>query len=58
MSHIRNSKDTLCIAVEKDWFHLLLEIERCFRAEERKYLRAECEITPKVIENSSADNST
>jgi hypothetical protein len=30
------SKEADCTAVEKDWFHLLLEIERRFRAEERK----------------------
>jgi hypothetical protein len=30
------SKEADCTAVEKDWFNLLLEIERRFRAEERK----------------------
>jgi hypothetical protein len=30
------SKEADCTAVERDWFNLLLEIERRFRAEERK----------------------
>jgi hypothetical protein len=34
---------------EKDWFHLLLEIERRFRAEERKNLRSECEQTEDTV---------
>jgi hypothetical protein len=29
-------KEADCTGVEKDWFHLLLEIERRFRAEERE----------------------
>jgi hypothetical protein len=43
----KNSKDAQCTGGEKDWFQLLLEIERRFRAEERKNLRAKCEIAPK-----------
>jgi hypothetical protein len=35
------SKDDSCTAVEKDPMHLLLEIERRFRAEERKNLRTQ-----------------
>jgi hypothetical protein len=35
------SKDASCHAVEKDLLHLLLEIERRFRAEERKNLRTQ-----------------
>ena len=34
------SKDGSCSVVEKDPLHLLLEIERRFRAEERKNLRS------------------
>jgi hypothetical protein len=53
----KNSKDAQRTGVEKDWFHVLLEIERCFRAEERKYLRTKCALTPKQIQKPSADNS-
>ena len=35
------AKDRSCTAIEKDPLHLLLEIERRFRAEERKNLRSE-----------------
>lgn len=35
---------------DKDWFRLLLEIERRFRAEKRKKLRSECEIMPKPVQ--------
>jgi hypothetical protein len=42
------SKDTNRAGGEKDWFHLLLEIEHRFRAEERKKRRSESEITPKL----------
>ena len=51
----KNSKDAKCTGGEKDWFHLLLEVERRFRAEERKNLRSECEITRKLIKKPSAD---
>jgi hypothetical protein len=49
----KNSKDAQCTGGEKDWFQLLLEIERRFRAEERKNLRSKCEITPKPIKEPS-----
>ena len=49
MSLNKNSKDSQCTGGEKDWFHLLLEIERHFRAEERKNLRSEGETTPKLV---------
>ena len=52
----KNSKDAKCTGGEKDWFHLLLEIERRFRAEERKNLRSECEITPKLVKKPSAES--
>jgi hypothetical protein len=40
-------------AVEKDLFHMLLEIERHFRAEERKDLGSKrWKITPKFFENN------
>jgi len=52
----KNSKDAKTTGDEKDWFHLLLEIERRFRAEERKKLRPECEILPKLIKKPSADD--
>jgi hypothetical protein len=52
----KNSKDAKSTGDEKDWFHLLLEIERRFRAEERKNFRSECEILPKLIEKPSADD--
>jgi len=35
------AKNRSCTAIEKDPLHLLLEIERRFRAEERKNLRSE-----------------
>jgi hypothetical protein len=35
------SKDDFCTAVEKDPLHLLLEIERRFREEERKNLHSQ-----------------
>jgi hypothetical protein len=35
------AKDRSCTAIEKDPLHLLLEIERRFRAEERKNIRSE-----------------
>jgi hypothetical protein len=40
MNLSKNSKGTKRTGGEKDWFHLLLEIERRFRAEERKNLRS------------------
>jgi hypothetical protein len=51
----KNPKDTKVAGGETDWFHLLLEIERRFRAEERKNLRSQCEITSKFIKKPSAD---
>jgi hypothetical protein len=45
----QNSEDAQCTGGEKDWFQLLLEIERRFRAEERKNLRSKCGITAKPI---------
>ena len=56
MSLNKNSKDAKCPGGEKDWFHLLLEIERRLRAEERKNLRSEWEIMPKLTKKPSADN--
>ena len=35
------AKDRSCMAIEKDPLHLLLEIERRLREEERKNLRSE-----------------
>ena len=35
------AKDRSCTAIENDPLHLLLEIERRFREEERKNLRSE-----------------
>ncbi len=35
------TKDRSCTAIENDPLHLLLEIERRFREEERKNLRSE-----------------
>ena len=57
MSLNKNSKDSQCAGGEKDWFHFLLEIERRFRAEERRDFRSEGEITPKLTKKTSADNS-
>lgn len=52
----KNSKDTKRAGGEKDWFHLLLEIERRFRAEERKNLRSQAAITPGLSKKQSADS--
>jgi len=50
------AKDRSSTAIEKGPLHLLLEIERRFRAEERKNLRSEWEIMPKLTKKPSADN--
>jgi hypothetical protein len=51
----RNPQDIKRAGDEKDWFHLLLEIEHRFRVEERKNLRLQWEITQKLIKKPSAD---
>ena len=53
MNLSKNSKGTKRTGGEKDWFHLLLEIERRFRAEERKNPRSKRATAPKAIKRLS-----
>ncbi len=53
MSPVKNPKEAQSNASEKDWFQLLLEIDRRFRSEERKTQRRRTQKNAR----RSADNS-